>query len=100
MSTPYQILFGDKNQVEDVETDYRFYKKRDISQIPQSEWLFEIFKDSMSAKIKSLGFIVVIFVGLSVVYYEIVIGTVSKEKEVLIQLQSLKDELVLSSDEL
>jgi len=54
----------------------------------------------MSAKIKSLGFIVVIFVGLSVVYYEIVIGTVSKEKEVLIQLQSLKDELVLSSDEL
>lgn len=34
MSTPYQIIFGDKNQIEDVECDYRFYKTRDISQIP------------------------------------------------------------------
>ena len=77
MSTPYQVLFCDKNQIEDVESDYRFYKKRDISKIPQSEWLFKIFKDSMNAKIKSLGFVVSIFMGLSIVYYEIVIQLVA-----------------------
>lgn len=34
MSTPYQIVFGDKNQKDDIENEYRFYKKRDIEGIP------------------------------------------------------------------
>ena len=34
LSTPYQILFADKNKDPDIENDYRFYKKRDISKIP------------------------------------------------------------------
>ena len=34
MSTPYQILFCDKNQIEDVENDHRFYKQRNMSDVP------------------------------------------------------------------
>ena len=90
MSTPYQIIFGDKNQIEDVECDYRFYKTRDISNIPQSELLFEIFKDSMNAKIKSLGYVVFIFVTLSIVYYEIVIVQVSSQRQVFNDVDAIK----------
>ena len=31
LSTPYQILFADKNKDPDIENEYRFYKNRDIS---------------------------------------------------------------------
>jgi len=52
--------------------------------------LFEIFKDSMSAKIKSLGFIILIFVAWSVVYYEVVIGTVAKKRAILAELPVIR----------
>ena len=90
MSTPYQIIFGDKNQIEDVENNYRFYKERDISQIPQSEWLFEIFKESMNAKIKSLGYVVFIFVTVSIIYYEIVIVEVNSKRDTLTALSDIR----------
>ena len=80
MSTPYQVVFCNKNQIEDIESDYRFYKNRDISAIPQSQWLFEIFKDSMNAKTIALGLIVIIFGTFSVVYYEIVIQIVAEKR--------------------
>ena len=34
MSTPYQIIFCNKDLNADIESDYRFYKKRDISRMP------------------------------------------------------------------
>jgi hypothetical protein len=99
MSTPYQVVFCNKNQIEDIESDYRFYKARDISNIPQSQWLFEIFKDSMNAKTIALGFIVFIFGTFSVIYYEIVIQTVATRKDVLMSLKSLREQLVVAYDE-
>jgi hypothetical protein len=48
MSTSYQMLFGG---YEDIEKDYRFYKKRQIDHCPQSMWLYEVFKESMDARI-------------------------------------------------
>ena len=100
MSTPYQIIFCDKIQAEDVENDHRFYKQRDISNIPQSEWLYEIYKDSMSAKIRSLGFCVLIFVSLSIVYYEIVIQTIAVKKPMLMEIERIHHKLVVSHNEL
>ena len=38
MSTSYQIVFTQKNQISDIESQNRFYKYRDISDSPQSEW--------------------------------------------------------------
>ena len=74
MSTPYQIIFGDKNQIEDVECDYRFYKTRDISNIPQSEWLFEIFKESMNSRIQALGYMGMLFLCISLFYFQMTIN--------------------------
>ena len=99
MSTPYQVIFGDKNQIEDVETDYRFYKQRSINSLPQSEWLFDIFKDSMNAKIKALGGVVVMFVIFSVIEFELVIQVVSVKKPILSSINSIHHKLVLSHDE-
>ena len=53
----------------------------------------------MSAKIKSLGFIVLIFVAWSVVYYEIVIGTVSERKDILFNLKEYRKQLATASSE-
>ena len=99
MSTPYQILFSDKNLIMDIENTNRFYKARDISNTPQSEWLYQIFKDSMNAKIKSLGFCVMIFISISIVYYEVVIQTIAVKKPALLELTSLHHKLVVSDDE-
>ena len=38
MSTTYQIMFGNKLKIADVERDFRFDKKRDILNTPQSMW--------------------------------------------------------------
>ena len=53
----------------------------------------------MSAKIKSLGFIVVIFVTCSVVYYEIVIQTASLRRQTLGELKEFKSKLISSDNE-
>lgn len=51
MSTPYKIVFGDKNANADIEQSFRFYKKRELTGVPQSPWMFEIFKESMNSRI-------------------------------------------------
>ena len=99
MSTTYQILYADKNKDPDIENDYRFYKKREISKIPQSEWLYEIFKNSMNAKIKATRLFIAMFVLFSVIYYEIVTATASENKATLIELRGIRKQLVLASEE-
>jgi hypothetical protein len=44
MSTSYQIVFGNKKTVKDPENNFRFYKSRDLTNTPQSPWLYEVFK--------------------------------------------------------
>ena len=44
MSTPYQIMNSETDAGIDIEEKNRFYKIRDISQDPQSQWLFKIFQ--------------------------------------------------------
>ena len=73
MSTPYKIIYCNKNLFADIESDYRFYKKREIKDVPQSGWLFEILKESMSAKINAFTIVSVIYVLFSSIYFEIVI---------------------------
>lgn len=73
MSTSCQIVFGSRNVIKDPEADFRFYKKRNIVNTPQSQWMYEIFKDSMNCKILAQGILSVIFVAASAYYYEILI---------------------------
>ena len=53
----------------------------------------------MNAKIKSLGFIVFIFVTLSIVYYEIVIQLIASKRPVFIHIYEIHYMLVKSNDE-
>ena len=53
----------------------------------------------MSAKIKSLGFCVLIFVSVSIVYYEIVIQTIAVKKPMLREITDIHHKLVASNDE-
>ena len=53
----------------------------------------------MNAKIRSIGFIVVIFVTFSIVYYEIVIGIVAKDRVYLEDLTYIRKRLVISDNE-
>ena len=83
MSTSYQLVFGNRNVNEDPEKNFRFYKKRDLSEtsdIPQSEWLYEVFKKSMNARIKASGILGFIFFVVSAIYYEMVIQIVTLRK--------------------
>ena len=58
MSTSYQLLFTNKNQIADPECEFRFYKKRNIAKTQQSQWMYQIFKESMNARIKAIGILV------------------------------------------
>ena len=44
MSTSYQMVFAQNNLIRDIESNYRFYRKRDISKKPQSPWQYEVIK--------------------------------------------------------
>ena len=77
----------------------RFYKKRDIERVPQSEWLFKIFKMSMNARIKAVGILGFIFVAISAIYYEIVIRTISDSRADLVEILGKRDHLLSSNDE-
>ena len=99
MSTPYQVMFGDKNLNADIEDEHRFYKKRNISQIPQSQWLYSIFRESMNTKINAISMLIVIFTVFSIIYYEIVIETASNQRATLTELTELKDQIGKSNDE-
>ena len=74
MSTTYQIVFGSNNLIADIEDDYRFYKKRDIANCPQSSWLYEIYRESMNSKIIGQGMVTVIFFIIQTVYAENIIN--------------------------
>jgi len=76
MSTPYKIIYCNKNLTADIESDFRFYKKRDLRGVPQSGWLFEVLKESMSSKISAFSIVSVMYIIFSTIYYEIVIQTV------------------------
>ena len=76
MSTTYKTIYCNKNLFADIESYYRFYKKRDIENAPQSEWLFETLKESMSAKIKAFSLVGILYVVFTTIYFETVISTV------------------------
>ena len=76
MSTSYQILYGDKTLITDIESQHRFYKQRDLKDVPQSKWAFEILKESMSTKIQMFAVIGILYVIISTSYYEVVINIV------------------------
>jgi len=99
MCTSYQIVFGNKNVVEDPEKHFRFYKKRDLSEIPQSEWLYEVFKQSMNARIKATGILGFIFFVISAIYYEMVIQIVTLRKPSFKQILKYRDLILTSNNE-
>lgn len=70
MSTTYQIVFGANKLIADIEDDNRFYRKREISNSPQSSWQYEIYKESMDSKILGQGIVMLIFFILQTVYAE------------------------------
>ena len=77
----------------------RFYCKREIEQAPQSEWLYEIYKNSMNARIKAVGIVGFIYVLLSTYYYETVIRTVQDSKVLIREMRTIKDDLAVLANE-
>lgn len=79
MSTPYQILNSNAS-IEDIELDNRFYKWRNIERFPQSDSNFLIFQQSMFARLKAQGLILVIYavasIFLSNVFYSNMINII------------------------
>ena len=76
MNTAYQVLYGDKTMITDIESSHRFYKKRDIKHVQQSKWAFEILKESIGTKIQMFAVIGILYVILSTSYYEVVTNIV------------------------
>jgi len=62
-------------------------------------WLYEVFKESMDARIQAQGIIMVLYVIFTVVYYEIVIDLVAAKKPVLLRLQHIKNLLLKDRNE-
>lgn len=84
MSTTYQLCFANKDKNEDPESEFRFYKKRYIEKVPQNQWLFEIFKESMNSRIQALGYMGALFLAGSLIYFQIVIDLSRKTRPGLI----------------
>lgn len=64
MSSNYNILFANKETIQDTESQFRFYKKRQIEGTAQSQWMYGVFKRSMNSRINAnaiLGFLYVAF---------------------------------------
>ena len=70
MSTSYQVCFADKYSNADPESVNRFYIPRDISNLPQNEWLFMIFTWSINTRVKVGGIICALFTIFTVFYLE------------------------------
>ena len=80
MSTSYQLTFSKMEQ--DIEFENRFYKKRDILSAPQSPWLFNIFRISMSTRIIAQGIVSTIFAIMQMsLYYMIVDKLASNDSD-------------------
>ena len=99
MSTTYQIMFGNKLQIADVERDFRFDKKRDIALVPQSMWQFGIFKDSLNARILGVGVTLISFLLFTCIFFQIVIDNVTTKKPYMLQLKEYHHELVHSAND-
>jgi hypothetical protein len=87
-------LFGDKDVDPDIENSQRFWKRRDISNIDQSEWQFEIFKASINTRIKASGIIMLIFIIISCILYEVLIFELSTLTSAADQMINLKKNMV------
>ena len=70
MSTAYQILVNPSTSLIDIEEQNRFYKIRDIEGKPQTDTNFMIFQRSMYSRLKGMQIIMLIFVTISIFYYE------------------------------
>jgi hypothetical protein len=92
-------MFGNKLAVADVERNFRFDKKRDISNTPQSMWQFEIFKDSLNARIFGVGVTLMSFLCFTCIFFQIVIDNVSTKKPYMMQLRDYHHELVHSAND-
>jgi len=66
-------MFGDKSSVPDPEDEFRFYKSRDLTRVSQSQWMYEVFKESMNIRIQAAGMITVLYMIVSCYYYTIII---------------------------
>ena len=58
----------------DPEAEFRFYLNRNIRKVPQNQWLFEIFKESMNSRIQALGYMGLLFLIVSLIYFQLVIN--------------------------
>ena len=61
--------------------------------------MFEIFKESMNARIMASGIICVIFTGVSAVLFENVISTTANDLDKFLQIRSIKQQLMVSGDQ-
>lgn len=93
MSTFYQIIDQELNLDDDIEEQNRFYKKRDISQAAQNNWMFTIFMMSMNARIKATGIIGAIFIFISVLYYTNLLTLMNSSIPSIIKRKELIDEI-------
>ena len=98
MSTNFQVCFGDKTVQRDMEQQFRFYKARDLEGVPQSMWIYPIFKDSMNARIQATGIIGFIFVAVSTAYYELAIERFHTLNTSLFKVMMANNEVLFKSE--
>ena len=98
MSTAYQILNQQTTET-DIEAQNRFYKKRNIENMPQYDSNFSIFQKSMNSRLKGMGIISTLFVIVSIIYYEQVISQALLLRPSFVELRKLKDVILVSSSE-
>jgi hypothetical protein len=68
-SCTYQILFKKNYANEDLESTFRFYRERDVNEIQQNQWMYHIYKESLSARINAVAITGLCFVIIQVVIY-------------------------------
>ena len=96
--TAYQIIFSEKVIVRDPEEHLRFYKKRDLKNAVQSQWMYQIFKQSMNSRVQAVGIIGIIFTVISAVYYEATIEEFEISIKFMDKIEEIRETLFVSDD--
>lgn len=77
----------------DIEQMNRCYKRRDISESHQSEWIFMIFQNSMFTRMKAIGIVYSLFTLISIVFYTLAVVLLTSKVPDLIERAAVKSEL-------
>lgn len=89
-SSTYQIIFGKQEQGQDLEPSLRFYKKRDLTTLQQTQWGYHIFKVSINTRLTAQSLVSLVYVCIQAVFFQIFMQRYESHRQTLISIRQIR----------